>query len=223
LSGVFEIVGPVMVGPSSSHTAGAVRLGLAGRAIIGCQPVSVNLQLHGSFAQTYRGHGTDLALVAGLLGLKPDDLRIPEALKLAEEAGLAVAFECVDLGEVHPNTVRMLLTAADGHTAEVTGSSVGGGAIEISRINQFEVCYHGEYHAVVIAYLDRPGVIAKVTTLLATEEVNIATMRVSRSGRGASALMILEMDQPISPEARALIGRIPGVAMVMAVPPIGLA
>lgn len=223
MSSVFDIVGPVMVGPSSSHTAGAVRLGLAARAIIGGQPVSAQLQLHGSFALTYRGHGTDLALVAGLLGLKPDDLRIPAAYKLAAEHGLSVTIECVDLGDVHPNTARMLLTANDGRTAEVTGSSVGGGAIEINRINQFEVSYHGEYHAVLIAYLDRPGVIAKVTSLLATEEVNIATMRVSRAARGASALMILEVDQPVSAEARAMIARIPGVAMVMAVPPIGLA
>ena len=223
MSGIFDIIGPVMIGPSSSHTAGAVRLGLAGRAIIGGQPVRAEIGLHGSFAQTYRGHGTDLALVAGLLGMAPDDPRIPQALALAPECGLTVRFETVDLGaDAHPNTVRMRLTAAGGGETTVIGSSIGGGRIIVTRIDQFEVDYSGEYHALILSYQDRPGVIAKVTSLLATDEVNIATMRVSREARGSLALMIIEVDQPVSPEVRAMCGRIPGVGTVISVPPIAL-
>lgn len=224
MGSIFDIIGPVMIGPSSSHTAGAVRLGLAGRAIIGGQPVRARLGLHGSFAQTYRGHGTDLALVAGLLGMAPDDQRIPEALELAPATGLSADFELIDLGdEAHPNTVKMQLTSAAGAETTVVGSSIGGGRIVVSRIDQFEVAFHGEYHALILSYQDRPGVIAKVTSLLATDEVNIAAMRVSREARGSQALMIIEVDQPVSPEVRAMCARIPGAAGVMTVPPIALA
>ncbi|MGE5560376.1 MAG: L-serine ammonia-lyase, iron-sulfur-dependent subunit beta [Chloroflexota bacterium] len=223
MASIFDIIGPVMIGPSSSHTAGAVRLGLAGRAIIGGQPVRAELGLHGSFAQTYRGHGTDLALVAGLLGMAPDDQRIPTALELAPAQGLSVEFATVDLGDdVHPNTVRMALTTAAGTETIIVGSSIGGGRILVTRINQFEVAFHGEYHALILAYQDRPGVIAKVTSLLATDEVNIATMRVSREARGSQALMIIEVDQPVSAEVRAMCARIPGATAVMTVPPIAL-
>ncbi|MHB8927625.1 MAG: L-serine ammonia-lyase, iron-sulfur-dependent subunit beta [Bacillota bacterium] len=223
MAGVFDIIGPVMTGPSSSHTAGAVRLGLAGRAIIGGTPARARLGLHGSFAQTYRGHGTDLALVAGLLGMKPDDERIPSALRLAAEEGLAVTFELVDLGaDVHPNTARVVLAAKDGRETTVTGSSVGGGRIVITRINQFVVDFSGEYHAVILSYIDRPGVVAAASSLLAADRVNIAAMRVSREARHSRALMIIELDQPVTAEAMALIAGIPGVDTALSVPPIAL-
>ncbi|MHB9112927.1 MAG: L-serine ammonia-lyase, iron-sulfur-dependent subunit beta [Thermoleophilia bacterium] len=223
MTSVFDIIGPVMTGPSSSHTAGAVRLGLAGRAIIGGTPVSARLGLHGSFAQTYRGHGTDLALVAGLLGMKPDDERIPAALDLAAGEGLEVTFELVDLGpDVHPNTVRMVLTARDGHETTVIGSSIGGGRILVTRIGRFAVDFSGEYHAVILAYGDRPGVVATVTSLIAADRVNIAAMRVSREARHARALTIMELDQPVSPEAMGQIAHIPGVDVALSVPPIAL-
>ncbi|MEA4884982.1 MAG: L-serine ammonia-lyase, iron-sulfur-dependent subunit beta [Clostridia bacterium] len=223
MSSIFHVIGPIMIGPSSSHTAGAVRLGLAGRAIAGARPTHAVLTLHGSFAQTYRGHGTDVALVAGLLGLGPDDERIPNAFHLASEYGLEVRFEFADLGDVHPNTAKMELTAPDGSVTSIIGSSVGGGSIVITRINQFDVEYHGEYNALIASYTDQPGIIAKITSLLAAENVNIATMRVSREARNSRAMAVVELDQPISPEARMLITRIQGVDGVMSLPPVALA
>ncbi|MHB9059794.1 MAG: L-serine ammonia-lyase, iron-sulfur-dependent subunit beta [Bacillota bacterium] len=223
MASVFDIIGPVMTGPSSSHTAGAVRLGLAGRAIVGGTPARARIGLHGSFAQTYRGHGTDLALVAGLMGMKTDDERIPAALNLAPGEGLEVSFELVDLGpDVHPNTARMVLTARDGRETTVVGSSIGGGRILVTRIGQFTVDFSGEYHAIILAYGDRPGVVAAATAVIAADQVNIATMRVSRQARRARALTIMELDQPISPEAMAQIVRIPGVDVALSVPPIAL-
>lgn len=222
MSSVFQIIGPIMVGPSSSHTAGAVRLGLAARAIAGGQPQRAEIELHGSFAQTYRGHGTDVALVAGLLGMGPDDERIPDSFKFAHEFGMEFSFSAADLGDVHPNTVKMNLVMPGGRCAEVTGSSVGGGSIMLTRIGKFEVEFTGESHALIISYRDQPGVIAKITSLLATEDVNIAAMSVSREARHATALAIIELDQPVSVEAQALISRIGGIVTVMSLPPLAL-
>lgn len=139
MHGVFDIVGPVMIGPSSSHTAGAVRLGLMARKILGEPAVRAEINLHGSFAQTYRGHGTDKALIAGILGFAPDDERIREALRLAEEQGLSYRFQKVSLEQAHPNTAVIHLTGASGRTARVRGSSVGGGNIRITNIDGYEV------------------------------------------------------------------------------------
>ncbi|HEY3313889.1 MAG TPA: L-serine ammonia-lyase, iron-sulfur-dependent subunit beta [Bacillota bacterium] len=223
MGSVFDIIGPVMTGPSSSHTAGAVRLGLAGRAIVGSRPTKARLGLHGSFAQTYRGHGTDLALVAGLMGFKPDDERIPRAMELAAADGLAIEIALIDLGpDAHPNTVRMILTGADGRETAVIGSSIGAGRINLTRIDQFEVQFSGEYHALILSYLDQPGVAAKATSLLAADLVNIATMRISREARHSRAMMILELDQAVSPEAMSLIRRIQGVDLALSVPPVAL-
>ena len=133
---IIDIIGPVMIGPSSSHTAGAVRLGLLAASILGAPPVKAQIDLHGSFAQTYRGHGTDVALLAGLMGWLPDDARIPQARKYAAEAGLAYSFDKVNLGELtHPNTVRFVLEDADQGRCEVIGSSVGGGQVKVSAID----------------------------------------------------------------------------------------
>ena len=209
MNGVFDIIGPIMVGPSSSHTAAAVRLGLAGRALVGGQPSRAALTLHGSFAQTHKGHGTDVALVAGILGMRPDDERIPDSFRIAREQGMEFSFSSADLGDVHPNSVLMELAGPNGSQTTVAGSSVGGGSILITRIDRFNVSYR-----------DQPGVIARITSLLATEDVNIAAMRVSREGRHARALAIIELDQPLSREARALITRIPGLETVIALPPV---
>lgn len=222
MGSVFQIIGPIMVGPSSSHTAGAVRLGLAGRAIAGGQPTAARILLHGSFAQTYRGHGTDVALVAGLLGMAPDDERIPDSMKWATEAGLGVHIGCADLGDVHPNTVKMELATAAGSTVEVTGSSTGGGAIVVTRIGKFDVEFTGESHALIISYKDQPGVIARITSLLATEDVNIATMRVSREARHATALAIIQLDQAASPELTAVLSRMSGIGSIISLPPLAV-
>jgi L-serine dehydratase len=222
MGSVFQIIGPIMVGPSSSHTAGAVRLGLASRAIAGGQPRSARILLHGSFAQTYRGHGTDVALVAGLLGMTPDDERIPDSMKWAAEAGLEVHIEPADLGDVHPNTAKMELTTASGSIVEVTGSSVGGGAIVITRIGKFDVAFTGENHALIVAYTDQPGVIARITSLLATEDVNIATMNVSREARHGTALAIIQLDQAASPELTAVLSRMNGIRSTISLPPLAV-
>ncbi len=217
---VFDIIGPVMIGPSSSHTAGAVRLGELARAIFGGQPVTADIVLHGSFASTGTGHGTDLALVAGLLGMAPDDPRIPDAFAEAAEAGLAVAFTTDDLGEVHPNTARLVLHASDGREMLVQGCSVGGGDVVVTRIGEFEVAVSGDLPVLVVAHRDQPGVIAGVTAVLAAEGVNVASMEVSRERRGASALMIIETDNPVAESSLDELRKVAGVTGVRTVPAV---
>jgi L-serine dehydratase len=217
---VFEVIGPVMIGPSSSHTAGAVRLGLLAGAVLGERPVHAEVALHGSFASTGRGHGTDLALVAGLLGYAPDDERIRSSLDRAREAGMEVTFFEEDLGEVHPNSARVAMTAADGRVAVVQGSSIGGADVMLTRIDDFDVAITGELPVVVVEHTDQPGVVAAVTAVLAVHEVNIASMEVSRERRGARALMVIETDQPVSPETVDAVRRAEGVTRVLTIPAV---
>ncbi|HET6498249.1 MAG TPA: L-serine ammonia-lyase, iron-sulfur-dependent subunit beta, partial [Coriobacteriia bacterium] len=191
---IFDIVGPVMIGPSSSHTAGAVRLGLLARSALGEQPVHAEIGLHGSFASTGPGHGTGLAIVAGLLGLAPDDPAITDSPRLASDAGLEVAFHTVDLGQSHPNSALFALTAADGRHMELQGSSLGGGDVVLTRVDAYDTEITGELPSLLVFHLDRPGEVAAVTAVLADEGVNIARMRVSRERRGANALMVIETD-----------------------------
>jgi len=209
-----------MIGPSSSHTAGAVRLGALARAIFGAQPCSVRIGLHGSFASTGRGHGTDLALVAGLLGMKPDDARIPSALDIAPAHGLAVEFHEVDLGEVHPNTALFELHGSDGRSMVVRGSSLGGGDVVVSAIDGFEVEARGVLPLLIVEHIDRPGQIAAVTGVLAESHTNIAEMRVSRERRGARALMLIETDVEVEPEAVAHVAQMPSVTAVRQIPAV---
>lgn len=197
---VFDVIGPRMVGPSSSHTAGALRLGLLARAALGAGPERATVGLHGSFASTYRGHGTDRAVAAGLLGMAPDDPRIPRSLAVAKEEGLEVVFEEIDLGpDVHPNTLTFDLEGG-GRTATLTGSSVGGGAVKVTGVNGREVEITGEFDTLLVVADDVPGTTAQVTRLLAEREVNIAFLEVTRRKRGGEATMIVEADHPI-PEA----------------------
>ena len=195
MHGVFDIVGPVMIGPSSSHTAGAVRLGLMARKILGEEAVRAEINLHGSFARTYRGHGTDKALIAGILGFAPEDERIREALQIARDHGLEFSFQTVNLEEAHPNTAVIYLVGRSGRTARVRGASVGGGNIMISNIDGYQVELTGQYPALITIHHDCPGVITRVTQILAHAEVNIAFMRVSRQNRGETAMMIMELDE----------------------------
>jgi L-serine dehydratase len=194
---LFDIIGPVMIGPSSSHTAGAVRLGELARAIFGGTPVRAEVELHGSFASTGRGHGTDLALTAGLLGMAPDDPRIRRATEVAREAGLEMTFTDVELGEVHPNTARITLHGPGGRCLVVQGSSIGGADVELTHIDDFLVAITGELPVLIVEHHDQPGVIAAVSAALAAHGVNVASMEVSREMRGARALMVLETDQPV--------------------------
>jgi len=194
---LFDILGPVMVGPSSSHTAGACRLGLMARAIVGATPERVRIQLHGSFAATGEGHGTHRALVGGLVGIQPDDLRLRAAYEEGTSAGLAWEFEPVDLGEeAHPNTVIFHLERG-GEETVVRGASIGGGRIEVTEIDGFHVSLGGDYHTLVLMAHDEPGTIATVTGIFSEAGVNLATMRVDRTGRHQDALMTIEADQPV--------------------------
>lgn len=220
MRGVFDIVGPVMIGPSSSHTAGAVRLGLMARAILGEEPVRAGIQLTGSFARTYRGHGTDKALAAGILGFSPDDDRIREALDLAPSLGLELAFQKVEIPDVPPNTAILYLTGAGGRMVKVQGSSIGGGNIRITGINRFAVELTGELPALITVHRDRPGVMMQVTSILAKEGLNIAFMRLFRQRRGEMAMMILELDELPSPAAVTSCQQLEVVEQAFAVPAI---
>ena len=199
--GVFDILGPIMIGPSSSHTAGAARLGKVARTICSDEIKSVKFLLHGSFAKTYKGHGTDKALVAGILGMEPSDKRLRESMELAKEMGLAVEFIESDLGDgLHPNTVKFIMETKNGHTCDVMGSSIGGGNIVINQVNGENVDFTGQYPTLIVTHKDVPGSISKITTILYKQNINIATLRVFRDEKGKSATMIFEVDHNIPNE-----------------------
>jgi len=218
---LFDILGPVMVGPSSSHTAGACRLGLMARAILGDTPERARIRLHGSFAATGDGHGTHRAIVGGLIGLAPDDLRLRAAFDEAEAAGLTWEFEDIDLGEdAHPNTAIFEVERGD-QVTRLQGASIGGGRIEVSEVDGFPVSLSGGYHTVVLLAHDEPGTIAKVAGTLSAHGVNLATMRVDRTGRHQDALMTIEADEPVPDEALAEIRRHPWLRWIRRIEKIG--
>lgn len=206
---VFEIIGPVMVGPSSSHTAGAVRIGKIAREILGCQPERAEIVMHGSFAQTYKGHGTDKAVIAGLLGMSPDDERIRNSMQLASQSGLQYTITTGVIRDAHPNTVLIKATGINGRRISVVGSSIGGGNILIKRINEMEVEFSAEYETLIIAHHDAPGTIAAIARLIADNNINIASMKVYRSCRGGRAIMIIETDQEVDDGLEQAIGCLP--------------
>lgn len=191
---VFDIIGPVMIGPSSSHTAGAVRIGKAASSILPGKPVKARILLCGSFAKTYKGHGTDKALIAGILGMLPSDPRIKDSLTLAKEEGLDYVFEEGDIDGAHPNTAAITLTSSTGEELEVVGASVGGGSILINRINGLEVEFRGLNITLIVLHKDTPGMIADVTNLLAGRGVNIGNFKLRRYEKGGTAAMIIEID-----------------------------
>jgi len=206
-----------MVGPSSSHTAGACRIGLLGRALLGTAPERAHVELHGSFARTGQGHGTDRAIVGGLLGYIPDDERLRDALDLATAAGLAVTFSTAKLQDVHPNTARVTLSAGERETT-VTGSSIGGGRIELVEIDGYPVGLTGALPALVVVAHDRPGVIASVSRLLADGGVNVASLRVSRRARGGEAIHVYEVDEPPPTAFIEALAREPAISLVRSLP-----
>jgi len=213
---IFDVIGPVMIGPSSSHTAGATRLGRLARAVFGQLPKHAEIALHGSFASTGYGHGTDLALIAGLLGCTPDDERILCAYELAEAAGLTVSITEAHLGEVHPNTARFRLSAP-GAEMDICGSSLGGGAVCVTDVDHFAVQITGNLPMLLVEHEDRPGQIAGATRILAEDGINVASMQVSREQRGARALMLIETDDEAGAEAVSRIGGISGIISVRVV------
>jgi L-serine dehydratase len=211
---VFDVIGLVMVGPSSSHTAGAVRLGMIGRTLLGVQPEEALIELHGSFAETGRGHGTDKAIIGGLLGLDPADGRIRFSFALAEQMGMRYRFVDVDLGEeVHPNTARITLTVG-GQSLTYIGSSTGGGMIAITEVQDFAVDFTGEYDTLMLITVDNPGTISVVTNWLRELNINVAFFRVARQRRGGDAVMIIETDQPVPGEVVERFARLPWVRWV---------
>lgn len=210
---LLDIIGPVMVGPSSSHTAGACRIGLLTRALLGATPERALIELHGSFAKTGAGHGTDRALVGGLLGFQPDDERLREALDLAQAAGMVVSFQTVKLRDVHPNTAR-LTVSLHGHDLVVVGSSLGGGRIAVCEIDGLAVDLSGEYPTLVVLAHDQPGMLAAVASQLSTAGVNVATVRVSRDRPGGLALHLYELDAAPDPAVLQGLGALPAVQTV---------
>ncbi|MBU3113603.1 L-serine ammonia-lyase, iron-sulfur-dependent subunit beta [Clostridium lacusfryxellense] len=194
----FDILGPIMVGPSSSHTAGAARLAKIASIIAGKNIKSVEFVLHGSFAKTYKGHGSDRALVAGILGMDPWDDRLKDSISMAKEQGLQIEFTLGDLGDVHPNTVKFIITKENGTIVEIAGSSVGGGNILIYEVDGKPVEFTGNYPTIIISHKDIPGMISKVSALLYEENVNIASMKVFRNSRGLKASMLFETDSIVT-------------------------
>lgn len=193
---VFDIIGPIMIGPSSSHTAGANRIGRVARKLFGRLPESVTVTLYGSFAKTYRGHGTDVAIISGILDFDTADERIPDALDIAAEQGLDVQFVLSDDIVEHPNTARLTLRDKRG-ALEVVGVSIGGGSMEIREVIQLDDNPYGSHPMMLVLHEDKHGAVAHVTSLLAEHHINIGYMEVSRSGKGQSALMAIELDESI--------------------------
>ncbi|WP_044642561.1 L-serine ammonia-lyase, iron-sulfur-dependent subunit beta [Risungbinella massiliensis] len=210
---VFDIIGPVMIGPSSSHTAGAARIGRAARTIFGREPQKVTITLYGSFAKTYRGHGTDIALAGGLMDFDTFDQRIPQALEIAEEKGIEIQFVESDEEADHPNTARLRLEDEKG-SVEVVGISIGGGKMEIVELNQFELKLSGNDPALLVLHEDRFGAIAQVATILAHHEINIGFMQVSRKEKGSTALMSIETDQQVGTKIQEEIRKLSGMLAV---------
>jgi L-serine dehydratase len=204
---ILDVMGPVMVGPSSSHTAGTARLGRVAHEILDDEPLSVEFHLHPPLAATYRGHGSDFALVGGSIGLNVDDPRIPEAIRIAEQMGLEISFSEEDLGDVHPNTVRILIRS-ERRDVEIVGSSIGGGVIEVFKINGFQARFKGDSPTLLLFYRDRPGMISEVTAIIAEEAINIASLYCSRKQRGKDAFMQIDVDSPVSDAALARISAV---------------
>ena len=195
---VFDVIGPVMIGPSSSHTAGAARLSKVARNIVAKPFSHVSFGLHGSFAKTYKGHGTDCALVAGILGFDEDDERLADAFSIAKERGITFEFYEIDIEGMHENTVMMTFFLDDNSKCVVTGSSIGGAQIIIRKINYFEVEFTAQSSTLIIQQLDRKGVISEVSKKLAQHNINIGIMKLSRTAKGEKALWIIETDDNIS-------------------------
>lgn len=208
---VFDIIGPVMIGPSSSHTAGAVRIGKIAGALLGEQAVKAQIGLHGSFAKTYKGHGTDKALTAGIMGMEPSDGRIRESMALAKERGMEVSFSEIHIDGAHPNTALITLTGASGKTVSLEGASIGGGNIRVHKVNGMEVEISGEAATFIILHNDTPGTIAAVTHFLAERNINIGSFRLSRRQKGGLAVMTLEVDSPVSGQLNQELEKLPNI------------
>ena len=211
---IFYFFWPVMVGPSSSHTSGAVKIGYIARKLMGEEIAEAEILLYGSFLATGKGHGTNMALVAGLMGMKPDDNRIPDSLNIAKERGMQVTFGVSDLKEAHPNTAQLRLTGVTGRKLEVVGESIGGSRINIAKIDGIDTNFSGDYPTLVVHNIDQPGHVSEVTSMLAHKSVNIAAMQLYRSNRGGEAVMVVECDQEVPQEGIKWLEKAEGVVKV---------
>ena len=211
---IFDMMGPVMVGPSSSHTAGAARIGNMGRTLLGEEVARADIGLYGSFAETGYGHGTDRALLAGLLGMKLDDLRIPNAYEEANRAGMAYSFRTVELRDAHPNTALLELTGKSGKKLTLQASSIGGGAIVVNKIDGIDVNFTGDFNTLIVRNQDESGSVAAITSILSQVHINVANMSVNRHRRGGDALMVIETDQHIKPRQVEFLSELPGILSV---------
>ena len=211
---LLDIIGPVMVGPSSSHTAGAVKIGRVSRKLLAEEVKEAKIYFHGSFLATGKGHGTDKALIAGLLGMQVDDPAIPDSFRITGERGMDFSLEGIDLGDVHPNSVKMNLTGVSGRTLEVVAASIGGGRIQICELDGITANFSGDYPTLIVHNIDQPGHVTEVTSMLAHKGVNIATMQLYRKSRGGSAVMVIECDQEVPKESLAWLERLEGILKV---------
>lgn len=216
---IFDLIGPVMVGPSSSHTAGAARIGLVAGKLLGQRCIKAVLHLHGSFADTGKGHGTDKALIAGLMGMKPDDERIPDSFAYAVTNNLDFKFEHTRLRNVHPNSVYMELLGDGGAKLTILASSIGGGRIQIKEISGMPLSFSAEYPTLIVRNEDQPGSVSDVSRVLAELNINIATFNVNRDSRGGKAIMVIECDSPIEEHIAARIREIPGILDAICINP----
>jgi L-serine dehydratase len=215
---IFEVIGPPMIGPSSSHTAGACRIGWAARSLLGEAPQSVMFRLHGSFAATGTGHGTPEALIAGILGMAPDDERLKNAPGMAPDAGLEVSFAEIDLGpQAHPNSVRVEARGAS-RTIDLEAASVGGGSIVVTEIDGLPADIRGVLETLVLWHCDTPGFLAGITAVLACLEINVASIRTGRHHRGQEALTAVEVDGSLPGEVLALFSKTTAISRLAVLP-----
>lgn len=211
---IFDIIGPVMVGPSSSHTAGACKIGYVSQKLLGEEIDFAEILLYGSFLATGKGHGTQFALVAGLLGMREDDPRIPESFKIAEQKGIKITFGKADLKKYHPNSVQINLTGKKGRHLEIIGESTGGSVINIASIDGLSANFSGDSPTLIVHNKDQPGHVAEVTSMLSHKSVNIASMQLYRASRGGDAVMVLELDQEVPKDALKWLSKLEGVEKV---------
>jgi len=217
------MIGPVMIGPSSSHTAGVVRIGRTVNRLLGARPIKAEVTFYNSFARTYEGHGSDRAIVAGLMDFRTDDLRIREALELAKEAGMQVDFRRVgNASTMHPNTLKLVVTSQDGKSVEVIGESLGGGVINIAEVNGFKAGFRASLHTLIVTAEDIRGSIAFIANVLAHDDCNIASMSVSRKGRHDLACLVIEMDSGIRPLTLDYLRSLKWVKEIVYIPDIDL-
>lgn len=219
MSSIFDVMGPVMVGPSSSHTAGAVKLGRIARFIFSAEIKKAEILLHGSFASTYKGHGTDRAVVGGILGFKPDDERIKNSLEIAEKKGIEIKFFEGELRDAHPNTLKITLGNGD-KTISMVGSSIGGSDIRVKKIDEYDVNISGNLPTLWVIHRDQPGMVGVITSILGSYKLNIANMQDFRKKKGTTGSSIIELDQAVDKYIISHLENIDDISLVRYIPPV---